>query len=179
MRPARPPARTTTPRPAITRPPSRAVRVRLDLRPNGTSVRFRYFAYKRRFLRPPPPPRRKPGSKATRLFVHGGDFTAPEPSTVLHPRRGRGHHLLPPDSSARRCAASSIRASTTPSAASPHPPPIHLVGHARRRLGTRRGHLRIDTSSFPPSLDRLKAADADPKTRAGKGVSDHIPCVRA
>jgi exodeoxyribonuclease III len=147
--------------------------------PNGTTLDNPNFAYKLRFLD------RLRHHAANHLetdtpLVIGGDFNvAPEPIDVHDPDACEGTICYHP---AERHA---LRALTN----------LGLYDAFRVTNPTRRQFtwwdlrggswerdegLRIDYLLLSPqATDRLGSADSDPKTRAGKGISDHIPtwCV--
>lgn len=151
------------------------VRVASIYVPNGTRVDSENFAYKLRFykrlmtymdlaLEDPGP------------LVLGGDFNvAPEPIDVYDPKACEGgicYH------SAERHALRGLVHTGLYDA-------VRAVAPTRRQFTwwdlrggswERDEGMRIDFLLLsPPALDRLQSADADPGTRAGKGISDHIP----
>ncbi|MCB2056043.1 MAG: exodeoxyribonuclease III [Geminicoccaceae bacterium] len=143
--------------------------------PNGTAVGSDKFAYKLRFLERL---RRHATTllETERPFVVAGDYNvAPDPIDVFDPEELDGTVCYHPDERARLREL------------------LHLglydgfrARHASRRQYTwwdmrggaweRDEGMRIDHLLLSPqAVDRLKDAGADPATRAGKGVSDHIP----
>ena len=147
--------------------------------PNGTSTESPNFAYKLAFYA------RLRRHAATHLeaetpYVLGGDFNvAPEPVDVYDPAECEGTICYHP---AERHALRSLTNQGLYDA-------FRAVHPTRRRYTwwdlrggswERDEGLRIDYLLLSPqATDRLEEADSDPKTRAGKGISDHIPtwCV--
>ena len=151
------------------------VRVASIYVPNGTRVNSDNFAYKLRYydrLRA----YMEVALEADEPLVLGGDYNvAPEPIDVYDPQACEGDICYHP---AERHALRGLVHSGLYDA-------FRAVAPTRRQFTwwdlrggawERDEGMRIDFLLLSaPALDRLKAADADPGTRAGKGVSDHIP----
>jgi exodeoxyribonuclease-3 len=147
--------------------------------PNGTTVDNPNFAYKLRFFE------RLRRHAAERLegdvpFVVGGDYNvAPQPIDVYDPAACEGTICYHP------AERHGLRALTYlgfyDAFRAIHPTRRQFSWWDLRGGSWERDEgLRIDYLLLSPqALDRLADADSDPKTRAGKGVSDHIPtwCV--
>jgi len=147
--------------------------------PNGTTVGSDNFAFKLRFfqrLRQHLARQRE----TDRPFVLGGDFNvAPEPIDVYDPEACEGTICCHP---AERDGLRSLTyLGYYDALRALHPSRRQFTWWDLRGGAWERDEgLRIDyLLCSPRATDQLKEADSDPKTRAGKGISDHIPtwCV--
>lgn len=143
--------------------------------PNGTTVGSDNFAYKLRFferLR-----RHATDHLMTDLpFVLGGDFNvAPEPVDVYDPEACEGTICYHP--AERHGLRGLTHLGLYDAFRAVHPTRRQYTWWDLRGGSWERDEgLRIDYLLLSPqATDRLKEADSDPRTRAGKGVSDHIP----
>ena len=143
--------------------------------PNGTRVDSDNFAYKLRFYN------RlmaymELALESDRPLVLGGDYNvAPEPIDVYDPKACEGGICYHP--AERHALRGLVHAGLYDA--------VRAVAPTRRQFTwwdlrggawERDEGMRIDFLLLSaPALDRLKNADADPGTRAGKGISDHIP----
>lgn len=151
------------------------VRVASIYVPNGTTVDSPNFAYKLRFLERLAA-HVESALEADRPLVLGGDYNvAPEPIDVYDPAACEGTICYHP---AERHAFRGLIHKGLYDA-------FRAVAPTRRQFTwwdlrggswERDEGLRIDFLLLSaPAVDRLEGADADPTTRAGKGISDHIP----
>jgi exodeoxyribonuclease III len=147
--------------------------------PNGTSTDSPNFAYKLAFYD------RLRHHAAAHLdaetpLVIGGDFNvAPEPIDVYDPTALDGTICYHPK---ERAALRALTNQGLYDAFRATNPTRRQFTWWDLRGGSweRDEGLRIDYLLLSPqTTDRLQSADSDPKTRAGKGISDHIPswCV--
>lgn len=143
--------------------------------PNGTRVDSDNFAYKLRFYN------RLTAYVAAALehdqpLVLGGDYNvAPEPIDVYDPDECEGGICYHP---AERHALRSLVHCGLYDAFRAMAPTRRQFTWWDLRGGSweRDEGMRIDFLLLSaPALDRLVSADVDPGTRAGKGISDHIP----
>lgn len=147
--------------------------------PNGTTLDSPNFAFKLRFLD------RLRRHAARRLegdapFVIGGDFNvAPESIDVYDPAALDGTICYHP--AERHGLRGLTNLGLYDAFRSVDPSRCQFTWWDLRGGSWERGEgLRIDYLLLSAqATDRLRSADSDPKTRAGKGVSDHIPtwCV--
>lgn len=151
------------------------VRVASVYVPNGTAVDSDKFAYKLRFFE-----RLRhhlaQALEAEMPLVVGGDYNvAPEPIDVYDPAECEGEICFHPDERVRFRGLAHLGLYDA----------FRAVAPTRRQFTwwdmrggsfERDEGMRIDFLMLSPqALDRLATADADPKARRGKGVSDHIP----
>lgn len=155
------------------------VRVASVYVPNGTTVDSDNFAYKLRFL---DRLRRHAVDRLERdtPFVIGGDFNvAPEPADVYDPESCEGTICYHP--AERHGLRGLVNQGLYDAFRAVHPTRRQYTWWDLRGGSWERDEgLRIDYLLLSPqATDRLEEADSDPRTRAGKGVSDHIPtwCV--
>jgi exodeoxyribonuclease-3 len=147
--------------------------------PNGTTLDSPNFAFKLRFLD------RLRRHAALRLeadtpFVIGGDFNvAPEQIDVHDPAGCEGTICYHP--AERHGLRSLTNQGLYDAFRAVHPTRRQFTWWDLRGGSWERDEgLRIDYLLLSPqATDRLRSADSDPKTRAGKGISDHTPawCV--
>lgn len=147
--------------------------------PNGTTVGSENFAFKLRFFE------RLRHHLASRVetdqpFVLGGDFNvAPDPIDVYDPDDCEGTICYHP--AEREGLRSLTYLGYYDAFRALHPTRRQFTWWDLRGGSWERDEgLRIDyLLCSPEATDRLQEADSDPKTRAGKGISDHIPtwCV--
>ena len=109
-------------------------------------------------------------------FVIGGDYNvAPDPIDVYDPDDCEGDICYHKDE--RRAFRTLINRGTYDAFRCLHPSKRQFTwwdlrgGSYDRDEGMRIDHLLLS----PEAVDRLKDAAADATTRAGKGVSDHVP----
>ncbi len=147
--------------------------------PNGTSVDSPNFAYKLRFF-----DRLRRHAQdlldGDMPFVIGGDFNvAPEPVDIYDPDECEGTICYHP--AERHGLRGLTNQGLYDAFRAVHPTRRQYTWWDLRGGSWERDEgLRIDYLLLSPqATDRLKEADSDPKTRAGKGISDHIPtwCV--
>ncbi len=147
--------------------------------PNGTSTESPNFPYKLAFY-----DRLRHHAaillEAETPYVIGGDFNvAPEPIDVYDPTALDGTICYHPEE--RRALRSLTYQGLYDAFRTIHPTRRQYTwwdlrgGSWDRDEGMRIDYLLLS----PQATDRLQSADSDPKTRAGKGISDHIPtwCV--
>lgn len=143
--------------------------------PNGTKVGSDKFDFKMRFFG------RMADHFARRLkdeapFVIGGDYNvAPDPIDVYDPADCEGDICYHPDE--RRNFRKLMHLGYYDTFRSLYPTKRQFTWWDLRGGSWDRDEgMRIDfLMASPQAIDRLKDAGADPSTRRGKGVSDHIP----